>query len=319
MGLGWSPTGLRAPCRTNGAVDYLALASSGVAMSLDRIGSRLHELLERDEHRQLWLPYAGRRRGPISQAAVAQVLANYLWEAGLADEHNTSLPRRLKDRVGRALRGEALSAETLGWLTHAFDFDEDDAEGLWALLGEAQEEATGMSRSAHRTVSLHEYHYLGPDGLPERHQTIQLIKSLIPELTSYLYVFDTDELEVEVERGGTASRVRPRDDGFYEVEIQFHRPLSKGKVTTLHYTSIFHYHAAPEPVFRRQARRPVENMELSVAFHPNRLPRRLWWATWEDLDKDPITKTPTTLDTEGIASEYVTDISHRAVGFAWKW
>lgn len=43
----------------------------------------------------------------IHQAAVARVLAEWLWEVGEISETDTLLPRRLRDPLSRALRGKA--------------------------------------------------------------------------------------------------------------------------------------------------------------------------------------------------------------------
>src|ERR1700730_13667961 len=79
-------------------------------------------LLQRQAYLDQWRRF--QRRGPareaLSQSAVAQVIAEYLWDAGERPETEISLPRGLKDRVHRALRGEVLTAETLNWFIGAF-------------------------------------------------------------------------------------------------------------------------------------------------------------------------------------------------------
>jgi hypothetical protein len=72
----------------------------------------------------------------LSQAAVAKVIEEYLWDSGERSENTTGLARQLKDRVSRALNGEGLSTETLGWFIAAFDMDKGDENHLWAALGE---------------------------------------------------------------------------------------------------------------------------------------------------------------------------------------
>jgi len=179
-----------------------------VSRRLEAVAEYLVQLLSSEPYRTEWLMYARRpRAGTISQAAVAQVLARYLWDAGLADEHDRDLPRELKDRVGRALRGEVLSPETLNHLIHAFAFDNDEVMELWARYGEAVAEPSTDVGPGHRTIMLHEFHYLGVSGLPERHRTVHVIKASVDNLTSYPYLFDTDRAEVVVERGGTASEM----------------------------------------------------------------------------------------------------------------
>lgn len=168
-------------------------------------------------------------------------------------------------------------------------------------------------------MSLHEYHYLGPTGIPHHHRTIQLVKALVDDLESYAYRFDTDELEVQVERGGRATELGQREDGLYGVEVEFYRPLKCGEIVTLLYNTTFHYKIAPDPVLRRQARRLVENMELNVQFDPLKLPARLWWASWEDRDGPDIDREDIALDEDLSASRYLTTVKDTIVGFVWQW
>ena len=53
----------------------------------------------------------------------------------------------------------------------------------------------------HRTVSLHELHVIGPDGLPARHRTIHVIRALRDGLESYTFRFDRREATVHAVRG----------------------------------------------------------------------------------------------------------------------
>jgi hypothetical protein len=69
-------------------------------------------------------------RETLSQSAAAQVIAEHLWDSGERSDAETGLPRGLKDRVHRTLRGEALSGETLSWLIDAFQMTDQDALAL---------------------------------------------------------------------------------------------------------------------------------------------------------------------------------------------
>lgn len=90
---------------------------------LHAASSYLYELLVRPgKYRKLWelrVDRPGSR--PVNEAAVARVLAEYLWEVGERSDTDTELLRRLRDRVSRALAGSVLSAETLRWFVEAFD------------------------------------------------------------------------------------------------------------------------------------------------------------------------------------------------------
>src|ERR1700733_13686456 len=97
----------------------------------------LHELLLRPgRHRQLWESRAQRSRpGAINHLAVADVLAQYLWNSPRAAGHSDVLPHQLKDTVGRALSGRLLSRSTLALFVAAFGFSAQEEERLWGVGG----------------------------------------------------------------------------------------------------------------------------------------------------------------------------------------
>ncbi len=70
--------------------------------------------------------------GGINQAAVCQVIAEYLWDAGERPETDLELARQLKDRVSRALSGKGISPETIRWFVNAFQLAPNDAHPLIA-------------------------------------------------------------------------------------------------------------------------------------------------------------------------------------------
>ncbi len=98
-------------------------------------GRHLAELLAGPgPYRARWLRHVTRATpGRVNQAAVARVLAEWLWQHG---EHPDSdlLPRALRDRVSRALGGRALSAATLRLFVAAFAMSAADEAELWDLL-----------------------------------------------------------------------------------------------------------------------------------------------------------------------------------------
>lgn len=93
-----------------------------------------HHLLTDPRCRRRWQSRASRsRRGSLNQAAIAQVLAEWLWDNGEELESDVLLPRRLKDRVSRALSPlEGPSARSLTMFIEAFDIRQEVAEQLWA-------------------------------------------------------------------------------------------------------------------------------------------------------------------------------------------
>lgn len=93
-----------------------------------------HHLLTDAACRRKWQNRAARtRRGTLNQAAVAQVLAEWMWDQGMEQEHDVLLPRRLKDRVSRALSPlEGPSPRSLTLFIEAFEIPPAVADELWA-------------------------------------------------------------------------------------------------------------------------------------------------------------------------------------------
>lgn len=84
--------------------------------------------------RRTWQSQARRHRsGSLNQAAIAHVLARWMWEHGEASDIDTQLPRRLKDKVSRALSGEYLPPQTLRIFIEAFEIHDELAQELWDL------------------------------------------------------------------------------------------------------------------------------------------------------------------------------------------
>src|SRR3712207_5178569 len=92
---------------------------------------RLTELLAEPRYRRRWQVHSSVRRGELSRAAVAAVLATHLFEAGEVDGDHRA--RSLENRVGRALNGQRLSDRTLELFIAAFDMTPEHADELRAL------------------------------------------------------------------------------------------------------------------------------------------------------------------------------------------
>src|SRR3712207_6301760 len=84
----------------------------------------LRLLLEFPLYRTQWVSRAERLPEPdkISYQAVSRVIAEWTWATGEISE--TIPPRSLRDRVRRALIGEALTPETLRWFVQAFAMEQ---------------------------------------------------------------------------------------------------------------------------------------------------------------------------------------------------
>jgi hypothetical protein len=295
----------------------------------------LRHLLLRD-YRGRWIRYQRdrERRGEVHQRAVTEVLRRFvdLNRAKLAYREVSldSLPQR----VSRALRGETLSRATLELFIDAFAFSETDSRrlrrihdgtdkirmlaGPSALLPET---AVALGPARHRTTSVHEHHCIGADGLPAWHRTQQVIEASVDGLDRYPYRCDTNALAIEVEVGGRLSGpLYPLDGGrLFALDILLDEPLALGDETSLTYLTLFHYAEPPPAEMRRASRQIMRNVSMRVEFHPDKIPRRVWWAVWDGMHGEIIEREECALRASRYVFKRVESIEQAVVGFTWQW
>jgi hypothetical protein len=232
-----------------------------------------------------------------------------------------------------ALDGEALSPELLERFVTEFSLSRRHAERLRGLMRGAPGvrvingdlRAPAMVRRAadasrHETLALHELHVLGPDGKPAEHQTIQLIRSTVDGLESLPYRFDTDELVVDVVRGGHVGEVYQASDTLYAVDILLERALNRGETALVQLRTNFTYRAPPPPEFRRGVLGATRDLTMWVSFDPQRLPRRVWQATWDAVDHAQVIDRRLVEPDNELSVHCRFDVVERAVvGFYWEW
>jgi hypothetical protein len=290
----------------------------------------LQELLTRPgPYRNRWQAQVARApREGISQTAVARVL----------DEHKNvssgdAARSPHKDLVSRAFRGDVLTAQTVALFVAAFGIDEAHAAQLSALLSGSSDApravrgraarsltaAVGAQPRAFRTLVLHEEHRLGPDGLPAEHRTTQLLQALDDGVNAYPYRYDATTASVVALRGARVGSTTVLPSGLAAVELQLPRALGKGETASLSYLTRFAYPEPPPPQFRRAVLHRAENLELRITFHPSRLPRRVWWASWDALDALPSERQVVQLDVEHSAHRYLSALEEAIVGYTWAW
>jgi hypothetical protein len=296
----------------------------------------LRELLLRPgRYRHKWEQYAERSRlGQVNQLAVAEVLAHYLWEHPRAQGDVDVLPRQLKDTASRALSGKLLSKATLTLFTDAFDLGRSERERLVKLWeGSAhvrvlsgprairEDQAIVLGRPQVKTLSLHDHHYLGPDGRPERHRVIHVVEALTDGVDRLPYRADTNALTVEVGQGfsGLAGPFYQPLAELFVVDMLLAEPLAAGETATLEYSTSFHYAASPPPEFRRVVQSSVENLDIRIEFHPAKLPARVEWAVWDGIDGPIAESERVTLDSQFAVHRYLRLAEQTAVGFHWDW
>ena len=304
----------------------------------------LRELLtQQGPYRRRWEQHVVRSRpGEITQLAVAEVLARHLWShprvAGDAD----ALPRQLKDTVARALSGTLLSRPALALFIDAFAISGPDAGRLWRLwegsgrisvlsgpraVG-ARTEAdlrSALGPRRHQTVSLHDHVYVGSDGRVARTRTLQVVEAITDGLDRIPYLYDTNALTLEAGQGcgDVPGELYQISQNLYAATIPLARELSAGETTSLEYVTTYRYPGnlddPREREFRRAVMRRLENVDMRVEFHPDRLPARVWWAVWDGMDGDIIEREAVPLGGQHEVHRYLRSVEKTVVGFRWSW
>jgi hypothetical protein len=313
------------------------------AAGREAAGRYLRELLLRPgRYRQLWESHAQRSRpGAINHLAVAEVLAQYLWESPRAAGHSDVLPHQLKDTVGRALSGRLLSRSTLELFVAAFGLSGQEEERLWRLWrgtgritvlagpramrsGAAAEVAGVLGPRRHQTVSLHDHVYAGADRRLARTRTMQVVEALVEGLDRIPYLYDTNAVTLELGQGcaGAPGPVRRIGD-LYGTDIRLARSLGLGETITLEYWTSYHYDADPtdpaEQQYRRAVMNTLENFDMRIEFHPDQLPDTVWWAVWDGLEGQVLDQEQVTPDNQHSVHRYLRSLERSVVGFHWSW
>jgi hypothetical protein len=289
---------------------------------------RLTALLAEPRYLRSWQRHSSVRRGELSRAAVAAVLAAHLFETGEVDwEHR---PRSLENRVGRALNGDRLSGRTLELFIAAFQMTDEHADELRGLLhGRATTDqlvvATALSgerpmpKRTARTLQVAEHHEVGADRSPHHHVTRQLLEA-VEETDRYHYAFDTAHAAVSVLTGGTpVDAFRVPGTSLYVVEILLAERLLPGQTTHLEYRTSFAYPEPPAPEFRRGVSAGVRHLALTVRFDPAARPREVLRACWDDVAAtEPAEAEPVELVGGQTSLEVVPD-GECVIGYTWRW
>ena len=255
--------------------------------------------------------------------------------AGVAGVLRAARPATDSDRVARqSLEGTALAAEHLELFVEAFGIGSRHAQRLRKLHGGSGAvrvlDSAGRTEqlpvvppgpARYETIALHETHTIGPDGRPAEHETIQTIRALVDGLDRYPYLFDTDQLAVDVVRGGRLDPGMYRiNDRFHGVDLMLEPPLGRGESTLLHLRTTFAYRRPPPPLLRRGVRRSVEDLTIWVRFHPRRVPRRVWQARWEvDEPTRLLARHQVELDSELSVRARFGPVRAALLGFSWDW
>jgi hypothetical protein len=319
-----------------GAVAELMPPDSALPSGVPAAAAYIRELLLRPgRYRRRWEQYAERNRaGQVNQLAVAEVLAHYLWQHPRAKGDLDVLPRQLKDTASRALSGKLLSKATLFLFMDAFGlgtFEREQLLKLWegsahvrVLSGPRairDDKASMLGSRQVQTLSLHDHHYVGPDGMPARHRVIHVIEAIVDNVDRIPIRADTNAVTIEVGQGfsGLASPVYQPIAEVFVVDMLLAKPLATGETATLEYWVSFRYDQTPPPEFRRVVQFFVENLDIRVEFHPDKLPSNVEWAVWDGLEGPIVEREHVALDSQFAAHRYLRLAEKTAVGFHWDW
>jgi hypothetical protein len=285
-------------------------------------------LLGPGEYRTRWERRRERTAGGDRYQAVARVIE------GVGDRLLVRTPGTdMAEVARRALEGAELSPPVADAFVDGFGLTTRQAQRLHDLLRGSPTirvisghtmpplERYQAGRLRHETLSLHERHVLGPDGRPAEHETIQVIRATEDDLDAVPYRFDTDELMVEVIRGGRVGERPYRvNDSVFGVDIVLDRPLKSGETALMQYRCMFNYRSAPAPEFRRAVLRSTRDLTMWVKFHPQRVPARVFRATWDGLDLARL------IERRQVEPDEELSVHHRfgrvekaVVGFYWEW
>ncbi|WP_280448619.1 hypothetical protein [Nocardia brasiliensis] len=292
-------------------------------------------LLSRPEYKRRWMAHVRRlRTNEVSYAAVSQVVALYLWDQGIVSDSDTDLPRRLRDRIRHALRGEQLSYETLNWLIEAFSFSVADAHAIWdayAGVSVSNFHNEGISYTLktppvpmvspqrHQTKAMFSRYFLNANRMLERIETCHALVALEDGVDTFGYSPRDTLVDVQVIAGGTFAGFRESTPGFVGVEIRLDRVLRLGQHASLQYFTTHRETPRPCTQLRRASRNRLNDFDVRIIFQ-EALPKRAWWCAWDSYDGgNSVLKTPVELTPSRELHQFLPYVEHTVVGFEWEW
>jgi hypothetical protein len=325
------PNGSHGPLGAAGPGNPLPTGDDALSTG-ERAGRLLRELLTGTaEYRRMWESRVRRASAQEpSFAAVARVIAEYLWNAGIVAEEDQELDRALKDRVSRALGGGRISAQTMEWFIQAFGMRRHEA-GLWAafagLTDPGVDASSGTLRGGpalilpqrHRTLALFERYRFDATGSLVEQRSLQVISAQEDGVCVYPWVLRSDATELKVLTGGQPGVQHAYSSRLTLTEVVLDRVLNRAQRHALELVATFPT-GRPIQEVRRAARAKAENVDLMISFHPGRPPRDPRWTVWSTHEGGLIVDDqPATLSADGTLHRFLPAIHHAVVGFRWSW
>lgn len=309
------------------------MTSTSRQRAIRETGQLLSQLLRTEgSYSRKWRAVGKRLRSDqVPPAAVSQVIAQYLWDIGEYSDTDIDLPRKLRDRIRRALLGEQLAGETLNWFIGAFDMSDQDSQRLWAnFSGDAVAREEGIvdtvpverpygKRQWHRTMTLFERYIFAADGSYELRRTLQVIQAIEDDVDSYLYNHEPYVQRIHVLYGGHVGQHYEYGGGLVSDDIAFGRQLNTGQRTAFEYETHFEPGVHFVTEVRRAVRARVENLDFAIQFSADKLPTAVWFCAWPDhYIGDPVLRESLPLN-DGAAHRFVPYAQQTVLGFLWEW
>lgn len=300
-------------------------------------------LLKPGRYREAWQRHVARPRDDvINQLAVAELLVDCLRSAPGRPGSAHVMAYQLRDTVAGALSGGQLSLQTLELFIEAFDLAEHEAGRLKRLWGGAttisvmsgthavpvtaeQEVDAAVGKRRHHSLSLHDHIWVVQDGRIDRARTMQVIEANAQGVDRIPFMCDNNVLTLEVGQGckETDGPIRRIGADVFAAEILLARTLDLGETLTLEYWLSYRYPGdltdPAEREYRRAVMRAVDNLDMRIEFHPDKLPAQVWWAHWDGIEGDILSQEPVTLDSQYSAHRFLRSLDRTVVGFHWRW
>ena len=300
-------------------------------------------LLKPGHYRETWQRRVARPRDDvINQMAIADIIVDHLRLAPGRPGDTTMMSYQLRDTVSGALSGSQLSMQTLNLIIDSFGFSEDEAgrlRRLWAgsatisvmsgthavSVRAAQDVDAAIGPRFHHTLSLHDHIWVTQDRRIDRARTMQVIEANAQGVDRIPFLCDNNVLTLEVGQGckevnGTLRRIGA---DVFATEILLSRTLDLAETLTLEYWMSYRYPGDPtdpaEREYRRAVIRRVDNLDMRIEFHPERLPAQVWWAHWDGIEGDVLGQERVSLDSQNSAHRFLRSLDRTVVGFHWQW
>lgn len=213
----------------------------------------LTSLLNKPRYKAKWMPYVQRRRGTtINQRAVAAFIAGQLSN----DLDQEISPQKLKDRVARALKGEAISDATAQLFISAFGFSPQETREFQRALSTHSMNLRVAQRSTYHStnsaasdsrqyVSLSTYidGRVNEFGYLYEATVTEVIQAEEMQIETILSRFESVMLQCTMLEGGELVEVRPltshkphnTSNSVHQLVIKPPHPIRKGEIHQLRY------------------------------------------------------------------------------------